>query len=118
MGWQDIYRYLTSGGFAVYQLGQHQGTCTAPYIVLRNNGTTRYGVTELVLYELLLYCPEGQYSTFETFIQSVTDRMAALFPRLKLIDGPTMHYLDADVRGYMTSLTYQGPRVSKTINRI
>ena len=112
MDWQQIYQHLQDGGFDVYALGQHQGRCTAPYIVLRNNGCTRPGALELGLYELLLYCPVDQYSRFEKFIQAVQARMNQLFPAAKLVDGPGIHYLDPDVLGYMTSLTYQCPRVT------
>ena len=112
MDWQQIFQHLEDGGFDVYALGQHQGGCTAPYIVLRNNGCTRPGALELGLYELLLYCPADQYRQFEAFIQAVEARMNQLFPRAKLVGGPGVHYLDDGVKGYMTNLIYQCPRVT------
>ena len=117
MDWQTIYRHLTNGGFDVYTLGQHKGVCVSSYIVLRNNGCIRPGALELALYELLLYCPVDQYSRFESFIHSVEAHMNTLFPTAKLVDGPGIHYLDEDVRGYMTSLTYQCPQVTN-LNQI
>lgn len=112
MDWQQIFKHLEDGGFEVYSLGQHKGECKSEYIVLRNNGCTRPGALELGLYELLLYCPLERYSQFEAFIRDVTSRMQLLFPAAKLVDGPGIHYLDPDILGYMTSLTYQCPRVT------
>ena len=112
MDWQAIYEHLKQGGFDVYSLGQHRGECKKLYIVLRNNGCTRPGALELGLYELLLYYPLNWYSRFEGFIQNVETHMNKLFPAAKLVDGPSIHYLDESIQGYMTSLTYQCPRVT------
>lgn len=115
--WKTIYDYLKSKGFDVYALGQHEGTCKTPYIVIRNNGDGGRGITmEQTLYELLLYYPSDFYYQFEDYIDSVKQSMNGLFPILKLVDGPSPHYLDPDVLGYMTNLTYRLIKESK-VNR-
>lgn len=117
MNYQDIYTHLKAAGFAVYSLGQHQGECVSPYIVLRNNGSTDALSMTGTEYELLLYYPVKQYSSFEDHIESVKQHMNRLFPALRLVDGPSAHYLDDDVKGYMTSLIYENFKLSK-INQI
>ena len=106
MNWQTIFQHLQKQGFDVYPLGQHKGICTSPYIVLRNNGTTLSRGAEQALYELLLYMPVDRNSEFEDFIREVKLAMNRLYPALKLVIPDDTHYLDEDVRGYMTSLTY------------
>ena len=93
-------------GFDVYALGQHKGVCGSPYIVLRNNGTTLGRGAEQALYELLLYMPADRISEFEDYIRKVKLAMNRLYPALKLVIPEDIHYLDEEVRGCMTSLTY------------
>ncbi|QKN24297.1 MULTISPECIES: hypothetical protein [Caproicibacterium] len=117
MDWKRLYLYLKEHGYDVYSMGQHKGKCTAPYIVLCNNGSTRTGVIEYSLYELLLYYPTAEYSNFESYIDGIEKALNPLFPTLKLTDGPGVHYLDTDINAYMTSLTYQVQKFSAT-NRV
>lgn len=117
MNYKDIYTHLKAAGFDVYSFGQHEGECISPYLVLRNNGSTDALSMTGTEYELLLYCPVKQYSSFEDYIESVKRHMNGLFPAFRLVDGPSAHYLDDDVKGYMTSLIYETYKLSK-INRI
>lgn len=106
MNWQVIFQHLQEQGFDVYALGQHKGVCISPYIVLRNNGTTLVRGAEQALYELLLYMPVDRLSEFEDYIRKVKLAMNQLYPALKLVVPEDIHYLDEEVRGIMTSLTY------------
>ena len=117
MDWKQIYDHLNESGFDVYSLGQHQGVCTKPYIVLRSNGAYQGIGVEQALYELLLYYPVAYYYRFEDYIKEAKQAMNKLYPAIKLIDPETVHYLDPDVKGYMTSLTYGTTKISET-NRI
>ena len=33
----QIYKHLKNNGFDVYSIGQHEGICTNPYIVVKEN---------------------------------------------------------------------------------
>lgn len=117
MTWVDIHHHLKEGGFDVFSIGQHTGKCLSPYIVLRNNGQSIVYSAEIIEIEALLYYPYERYGGFEAYIEQVKARMNALYPAVKLITGPSAHYLDDDVKGYMTSLIYQTGKIS-SINRI
>lgn len=117
MKWKDIYRHLIAGGFSVYSLGQHEGECKYPYIVLRDNGVTRRQSIEVPEYELLLYYPMDHYSGFSDYIDSVKMSMNKLYPALRLVEDEQPHYPDSEKRAHMTSLIYRNSRVSK-VNRI
>lgn len=106
MSWKEIYTHLVDSEYDTYPIGGHKGECRAPYIVLRDNGAVlRQSLTGRE-YELLLYYPIGRYVEFADYISSVKRTMNALFPRLRLADDEQPHYLDDDVKAYMTSLIY------------
>lgn len=117
MIWKDIYRHLKQEGFDVYSLGQHEGECKNPYLVLRDNGVTRRQSIEVPEYEVLLYYPMDHYSEFSGYISGVKTAMNKLFPSLKLVEDEQPHYPDSEKRAYMTSLIYRNSRISK-VNRI
>ena len=117
MNWETICLHLKKNGFEVYSLGQHQGKCLTPYLVLRDNGKTRRLGIEKTEFEVLLYYPADHYSEFSGYIDRVKCAMNELYPCLILKEDEQPHYLDAQVDGYMTSLIYQGTKVSK-VNRI
>lgn len=117
MNWETIYLHLKKNGLDVYSLGQHQGKCLTPYLVLRDNGKTRRRGIEKPEYEVLMYYPADHYSEFSGYIDQVKCAMNELYPCLILKEDEQPHYLDAQVDGYMTSLIYQGTKVSK-VNRI
>ena len=117
MTWEEIFLYLTGGGFDVYSMGQHEGKCTDPYIVLKSEGSRLEYSVEGQRYKLLLYYPAARYSQFAGYIDAVQGCMNSLYPHVKLVDDQQPHYLDDDVEAYTAGLYYQSPRVSK-VNRL
>ena len=53
----QIYKHLKNNGFDVYSIGQHEGICTNPYIVVKENGESEVVGTSLIndTVELLIY---------------------------------------------------------------
>lgn len=102
----------------MYSVGQHQGLCAAPYIVLRNNGPQINMSLYTHEYELLLYYPTGKYSQLEDAIEALKQYMNKLYPALRLV-GQDPDYLDEDVQAYMVALRYQmyRPHQINTVNR-
>ena len=117
MDWQTIFKHLKKQGFDVYPLGKHEGKCTSPYLVLRNNGAILNQSLVGQEYEILLYYPRAFYGRFEGYIERVKTAMNALYPALKLEDAEQPHYLDDEVEGYMTGLVYRVWKPHK-INRV
>ena len=60
----QIYKHLKNNGFDVYSIGQHEGICTNPYIVVKESGESEVIGTSLIndTVELLIYYPVGRYS--------------------------------------------------------
>lgn len=112
-GFKHIYTHLKNAGFDVYSMGQHKGFATSPYIVVKSLGAKPVQSASDRQYELLLYMPEAQYSGMEDFADSVKQSMERLRPQVIMYEDETEHYLDPDVKAYMTSLIYRSPRLVK-----
>jgi hypothetical protein len=104
----QIYKYLKENGFDVYSIGQHEGICTNPYIVVKENGESEIVGTSLTndIVELLIYYPVGTYSKLNEYKQSVLYIMKLLKGIRRVID-PMPTIIDDDKKAYMTSFTYK-----------
>lgn len=111
--WNTICVHLQKHGLTVYPPGHHQGKCTAPYLVLKDTGTSYRYSTEKQSYDLMVYAPADDYPTFRQEIQKSMQAMDELFPALRLTDGPDEPYFDTDKQAYMSSLYYRGGAITK-----
>ena len=104
----QIYKHLKNNGFDVYSIGQHEGICTNPYIVVKENGESEVVGTSLIndTVELLIYYPVGTYSKLNEYKQSVLYTMKLLKGIRRVID-PMPTIIDDDKKAYMTSFSYR-----------
>ena len=104
----QIYKHLKNNGFDVYSIGQHEGICTNPYIVVKENGESEVIGTSLInnTVELLIYYPVGTYSKLNEYKQSVLYTMKLLKGIRRVID-PMPTIIDDDKKAYMTSFSYR-----------
>ena len=104
----QIYKHLKNNGFDVYSIGQHEGICTSPYIVVKENGESEVVGTSLVnnVVELLIYYPIGKYSELSSYKKRILDVMKYQKGVRRIIEAmPTI--IDDDKKAYMTSFTYK-----------
>ena len=104
----QIYKHLKNNGFDVYSIGQHEGICTNPYVVVKENGESEIVGTSLTndIVELLIYYPVGTYSKLNEYKQSVLYTMKLLKGIRRVMD-PMPTIIDDDKKAYMTSFTYK-----------
>ena len=104
----QIYKHLKNNGFDVYSVGQHEGVCTSPYIVIKENGESEIVGTSLTndIVELLIYYPVGAYSKLNEYKQSVLYTMKLLKGITRVID-PMPTIIDDDKKAYMTSFYFR-----------
>lgn len=107
--WEDIYEHLKTSGFEVYSPGQHKGECTAPYIVVRDAGTSPYMefTTAVTLYEILCYVPKSKYSTLQEYAGQVKQAMKGLWPMMIPMNYETAPFYDDTVKAHMTAIQYR-----------
>ena len=104
----QIYKHLKNNGFDVYSIGQHEGICTNPYIVVKENGESEVTGTSLIndTVELLIYYTLGKYTELVSYKKKILNVMKYLRGVRRVIEAmPTI--VDDDKKAYMTSFTYK-----------
>lgn len=110
--WQQIYTHLKGEGFDVYSPGQHQGECTAPYVVVKDAGLSQASSfsSTRTLYDIMCYVPADRFSTLEPFIADVKTAMNKLYPMIVPMNFETASFLDDTVKGHMISVQYRNAK--------
>ena len=105
---KEIYKHLKNNGFDVYSIGQHEGICTKPYLVIKENGESEIAGTSLTndIVEILIYYPIGTYSKLDEYKQS-TLYTKQLWKGIRRIIDPMPTIIDDDKKAYMTSFSYR-----------
>lgn len=106
--WQDIFRCL-GDKFDVYPPGVKTGDCLAPYIVVKNDGSTQHTSfsTDVDLYAVMVYVPKQAYSTLEPLVQEVKEKMKELRPMILPYGMQTPSYYDDSVKAHTISIEYK-----------
>lgn len=109
---KDIYLLLQSEGFEVYFPGQHVGSCTSEYLVVKQSNTTQKNglSTSVTYYDILCYEPRKYPAELEVLVGRVKESMRKLWPMICPTYNETAPYFDNEVGGYMTSITYRNYR--------
>ena len=107
--WQDIVLHLKQNGFDVYSPGVKVGECKSPYIVVKNNGATRYtGISTMIdTYSVMVYVPQQSYSQLEVQVERVKAAMKKLEPLILPHGFQTPSYYDDGFKAHMISVEYR-----------
>ena len=110
----ELYRYLKEKGFDVYSIGQHEGICSSPYLVIKENGESDVAGTSYIndVAEILIYYPIGGYSSLSTYTNNLKLEMKKK-KNLKRVIDPMPTIIDDDKKAYMTSYTYKKIKVKE-----
>lgn len=107
--WKDIYLHLSKEGLDVFPPGIKGGECISEYIVVKNDGSSRYtGIsTDEDLYSVMCYVPKQMYSTLEPLVQRVKKIMKDLEPMIVPYGSQTPSFYDDKVKAHMISIEYK-----------
>ena len=107
--WKDIYLHLQKEGFEVYSPGIKIGECQSPYIVIKNDGSSKHTSfsTNVDLYSILCYVPKQSYSLLEPFVQKLKKSMKDLEPLILPYGSQTSSYYDESIKAHMVSIEYK-----------
>lgn len=100
--------------FDTYFPNQHLKECTKPYVVIRDEGKTTLQSysSELLLFSLMVYVPEGRFTDLERLVDKVEEHMKGLYPLFKSTRFRTPSFFDDTVKAHMISTQYQTPKKS------
>ena len=106
--WQDIYIHLKES-FDTYSPGIKLGECEEPYVVVKNDGSTKHPnfSTDIDLYAVMCYVPKQSYSSLETLIQQVKKEMKELEPMIMPYGLQTPSFYDDALKAHMISISYR-----------
>lgn len=107
--WQDIFSHLQDEGFEVYGPNSKQGECLSEYIVVKNNGSSRFGniSSDSDLYSIMCYVPRNSYSILEPFVKRVKASMRKIKPLVLPYGSQTPSFYDDSVKAHMISIEYR-----------
>lgn len=107
--WQDIFAHLKAKGFDVDSPGMRIGECKSPYIVVKNNGSSKInGISsDDDFYSVMCYVPMNKYSTLEPMVQEVKKAMKELEPMILPQGNQSPSYLDDVKKSHMISIEYK-----------
>ena len=106
--YKHLSRFLTENEIKNYSIGQHQGKCTSPFVVISDegeNGITGYSITYREIDLIILY-PMGKYSQLEDYIEKVKDVMSG-YKRGKWTRRMSDVIIDNEKEAYIVALTYR-----------
>jgi hypothetical protein len=106
--WADIFACLKNAGIDTYSPSTKTGTCTTPYVVVKNTTVSSIqGFTsENWNYSIYCYVPKDSYSSFEPFIVSVRTAMKALEPTIMDSGSSLLGQYDDDIEAQLAVLSY------------
>lgn len=106
--YKHLSKYLTENGIKNHSIGQHQGKCTEPFVVISDEGErgiSGYSITYREIDLILLY-PLGKYSQLEDYIEKVKDVMNG-YKRGKWTKEMSDIIIEREKEAYMVALTYR-----------
>lgn len=108
----DIYAHLDNNGIEVYTPGQKKGECIAPYVVVKDAGTTQYNQfsSTRTLYDVMCYVPKDKFTELEQFVSKVEGIMDELKPMIMPTYTKTASFYDDIFKAHMISIQYRNMR--------
>ena len=106
--YRHLSTFLTENKIKNHSIGQHQGKCTEPFVIISDegeNGITGYSITYREIDLILLY-PMGKYSQLEDYIEKVKDVMEG-YKRGKWTRRMSDVIIDQEKEAYVVALTYR-----------
>ena len=106
--YRHLSRYLTENNIKNYSIGQHNGKCTSPFVIISDEGEkgiSGYSITYREIDLILLY-PLGKYSQLEDYIEEVKGVMSN-YKRGKWTKEMSDIIIEQDKEAYMVALTYR-----------
>lgn len=107
--WKDIFDCLKNNDIEVYSPGIKVGECLSPYVVVKNDGSSKHIAfsTDVDLYSVMCYVPKQNYSLLEPFVQKIKFIMRDLEPMIKPYGSQTSSYYDDSIKAHMVSIEYK-----------
>lgn len=103
-----IFDTLQEKDIDVYFIGQHQGDCISPYVVIKDFGDNEISGISLDqnIIDFIIFCPIGRFEKVEEYVEEVKETLRSIeFLQDARYRSPIL--LDQDKKAYTTSMRYK-----------
>ena len=102
-----IFEFLQDNGIDVYFVGQHQGECKKPYIVVKDDGANSLdGKVGKGYIDLIFFVPENKFTQCELFNKTVKEFMKE-FKDARYTGNETGIVIDNEKKALTFSVLYE-----------
>jgi hypothetical protein len=106
--YRDLATFLNNNGIENYSIGQHEGRCENPFVVIEDLGELRNSRYTLRVRRLniVVMFPKGKYSELDDYIDKVLEVMSG-YDRTVFTDYISDVMIDTDKDAYVAVLEYK-----------
>ena len=102
-----LFEYLQDNKIDVYFVGQHQGECKKPYVVLKDDGVnSSNGRVGKGYIDILFFIPQNKFTECQSFKSKVKDLMKK-FKDVKYTGNETGIVTDNEKKALTFSVMYE-----------
>lgn len=106
--YKDLAVYLNNNNIDNFSIGQHEGKCTKPFIVIEEAGEQKESKYTLKIknVDLVVFYPKGFYSELEDYVNNVVSIMEG-YTRAVFTGNISDVMIEADKEAYIVVLSYK-----------
>lgn len=106
--YKDLAIYLNKNNINNYSIGQHEGKCKEPFVIIEEVGEQKENnYTLKIKYVDLVVCyPKGFYSELEDYVNTVIDTMEG-YTRATFTGNISDVMIETDKEAYIVVLSYK-----------
>lgn len=106
--YKDLAVYLNNNNIENYSIGQHEGKCTKPFIVIEEAGEQKESNYTLKVknVDIVIVFPKGRYSELEDYVNTVIATMEG-YTRAVFTENISDVMIDTDKDAYIVVLSYK-----------
>lgn len=107
--WERISDHLIENGVDVYAPATHKGECRKEYVVLKDDGASKYGTfsTAVHYYSVLCYVPRDRRTDLERLVNKCKEIMNNMSPMIMPTGLETPEFYDDSIKAHMISIQYR-----------
>lgn len=106
--YRDLADYLNDNNINFFSIGQHEGKCKEPFVVIEEAGEQKESRYTLKIknVDLVLFYPKGHYSEVEDYVNHVISTMEG-YTRATFTGNVSDVMIETDKEAYIVVLSYK-----------
>lgn len=107
--YKDLAVYLNNNNINNFSIGQHEGKCIEPFVVIEEAGEEKNNnkyTLKIKNIDLVIFYPQGHYSELEDYVNTVIDTMEG-YTRAVFTGNVSDVMIEKDKEAYIVVLSYK-----------